>query len=189
LGKTDGKEKRIMKTARTIVLVATLSTLVWAGAVEAQENKQEPGRSWCSPAGVWIGQNHTYELEYVITIEKMGAGCFSIVADGVELVAPWESSTRWRGMLRRTGRHTFSMTQVALAGPSQFLGMTDGVPDIAAIRGVLTQVDCDHFEVEFEPTELYAWGQKPFVDSPVATLPPSIASYERVPMDCKDSVD
>jgi hypothetical protein len=45
-------------------------------------------------------------------------------------------------------------------------------------------LDCDHFEIDFGPAELYAWGQTPFKDQPMATLPPSIGSYTRVPVDC-----
>ena len=45
-------------------------------------------------------------------------------------------------------------------------------------------LDCDHVEVEFGPTEVYAWGQTPFEDPTTATTPPSIAHYTRVPYHC-----
>lgn len=173
-----------MKRANKIIVFATFFTVVWAGAISAQEAGSEPGRKWCGPAGTWIGQNETFGLEFVVTIDPMGGGCYSAVGEGIENVPPWEASTAWRGVLRKTGRRTFSWTQVAFAGPSQFTDPDEGVPDIAGIRGELTMLDCDHFEIIFEPTELYAWGQTPFVDQPMATMPPGIAHYTRVPLDC-----
>ena len=144
----------------------------------------EPGRRWCQPSGTWIGQNETYGLEFVVTIEPMGGGCYSVVSEGIEIVPPWEVSTAWRGALRKTGRRTFSWNQVLYAGPSQLTDPSAGVPDIAGIRGELTMLDCDHFEVVFGPTELYAWGLTPFEDEPTSTMPPSIAHYTRVPYEC-----
>ena len=87
-------------------------------------------------------------------------------------------------MIHKTGRYTYSWAQVTLAGPSQLSDPGAGVPDIAGIRGEMTMQDCDHFEIDFGQAELYAWGQTPFEDVPVATMPPSIASYTRVPFDC-----
>ena len=45
-------------------------------------------------------------------------------------------------------------------------------------------VDCDHFDAEFDTIGIYAWGQVPFVDEPLTTFPPSIASYTRLPGAC-----
>jgi len=178
-----------MKRANKIIVVATLLTAVWAGVASAQGAIQERGRKWCRPTGTWIGQNETYELEFVVTIEPTGGRCYSVVSEGIENVPPWEVSTAWRGALRKTGNRTFSWVQVTFAGPSQLTDPGEGVPDVAGIRGEMTMLDCDHFEVEFEPTELYAWGQIPFEDPPAATMPPSIAHYTRVPMDCGDRTE
>jgi len=171
-----------MKTAMKIVTVMMI--LAWAGTGFAQQAGNAPGRAWCGPAGTWIGSNDTFGLEFVVTIDPMSRHCFSVVGEGVEVVPPWESSTAWRGVARKTGPDTYAWTQVTLASPSQFSDPGAGVPDIAGIRGQMRMSDCDHFEIEFGPTELYAWGQTPFEDEPVATLPPSIARYTRVPVDC-----
>ncbi len=173
-----------MKRASKIIVVATLLTAVWAGVASAQDAVQEPGRKWCGPTGTWIGGNETLGLEFVMTIEPMGGGCFSVVSEGIENVPPWETSTAWRGVIHKTGRQTYSWAQVTIAGPSQLSDPGAGVPDIAGIRGEMTMQDCDHFEIDFGQVELYAWGQTPFEDVPVATMPPSIASYTRVPFDC-----
>lgn len=173
-----------MKTAEKIVVVAAVMAMMWAGGVSAQDPAGQPGRRLCSPTGTWFGTNETYGLEFVVTIEHMGGGCYSIVAEGVENTPPWEVSTAWRGVLNKTGGRTFSLAQITFAGPSQLTDPGEGVPDVAGIRGEMTMLDCDHFEVEFGPTELYAWGQTPFEDPPVATMPPSIANYTRVPFDC-----
>ena len=178
-----------MKRANKIIVVATLLTAVWAGVASAQGAIQERGRKWCRPTGTWIGQNETYELEFVVTIEPTGGRCYSVVSEGIENVPPWEVSTAWRGALRKTGNRTFSWVQVTFAGPSQLTDPGECVPDVAGIRGEMTMLDCDHFEVELEPTELYAWGQIPVEDPPAATMPPSIAHYTRVPMDCGDRTE
>lgn len=171
-----------MKTAIKIVVVAL--TMAWAGTVFAQGAGNGLGRAWCGPAGTWIGSNETYDLEFVVTIDPMGRQCFSVVGEGLEVTPPWESATAWRGTARKTGPDTYAWTQVTFASPSQLTDPSEGVPDIAAIRGELRMLDCDHFEIEFGPTEVYAWGQTPFEDDPMATWPPSIARYTRVPVDC-----
>jgi len=173
-----------MNRASKIFMVATLFTAVWAGAVSAQDSRIEPGRRSCQPTGTWIGQNETYGLEFVVTIEPMGGGCYSVIAEGIENVPPWEVSTAWRGALRKTGNRTFSWIQVTYAGPSQLTDPAEGVPDIAAVRAEMTMDDCDHLEVVMEPIGIYAWGQVPFEDDPVITMPPSIAHYTRFPLDC-----
>lgn len=171
-----------MKTATKIA--AVLMVMAWAGTGLAQEPAQELGRKWCGPAGTWFGSNETFGLEFIVTIDRVGASCFSAVAEGVEVIPPWEYATSWRGMLSKGANHTYTLMQITYAGPSQFTDPSEGVPDIAAIRGELTMLDCDHFEVAFGPTEVYAWGQTPFEDEPAASWPPSIARYTRVPVEC-----
>ncbi len=171
----------MMKTESKVVVVAVVMAMACVGVVSAQDASQEPERRWCGPAGTWIGQNQTYGLEWLVTVEPMGGGRYSIVAEGIDDTPPWESSTSYRGVLHKTGRRTFSFAQIKFAGPSQFTDPGEGVPDIFGIRGELTMVDCDHSEVEFAPSEFYAWGQIPFVDDPVATSPPAFATFTRVP--------
>lgn len=178
-----------MKTTVRIVVTAVMVSLAWVGAGFAQEPAAQPGRNWCGPAGVWFGSNETYGLEYVVTIDKIGGGCFSVVAENIEVVPPWEYSTPWRGVIRKTGPGTYRWQQITYAGPSQLTDPGAGVPDIAAIRGEMTMLDCDHFEVDFGPTGVYAWGQTPFEDEPLATWPPSIARYTRVPFECESEPD
>jgi len=178
-----------MKTTVRIVVTAVMVSLAWAGIGFAQEPAGQPGRNWCGPAGVWFGSNETFGLEYVVTIDKIGGGCFSVVAENIEVVPPWEYSTPWRGVIRKTGPGTYRWQQITYAGPSQLTDPGAGVPDIAAIRGEMTMLDCDHFEVDFGPTGVYAWGQTPFEDEPLATWPPSIARYTRVPFECESEPD
>lgn len=187
LRETNRKGTRKMKTA--IRIVAVLMVITWAGTGLAQEAVRETSRRWCGPVGTWFGSNETFGLEFIVTIDPMGGGCFSVVAETVEVAPPWEYSTSWRGMLSKGAYHTYTWTQIAYAGPSQFTDPSAGVPDIAAIRGVLTMLDCDHIEVDFGPTELYAWGQTPFEDDPAATWPPSIARYTRVPTECGNKTE
>ena len=172
-----------MKTASKSVVVVVVMAMVCVGAVSAQDAVSKPERHWCTPAGTWIGQNETLGLEFVVTVEPIGGGRYSIVAEGVDDTPPWEFSTPWRGVLRKSGPRTFSFKQIRFAGPSQFTDPGEGVPDIFGIRGEMTMLDCDHNEVEFAPSEFYAWGQIPFEDEPVATSPPSIAFFTRVPLD------
>ena len=179
-----------MKQANKMVVVATMVVaLALTGAASAQQANSELGRKWCGPTGTWIGQNDTYGLELVLTIEPMSGTCFSIVGEGIENILPWEVSTAWRGVINKNGGQSYSTSMVTLAGPNQLTGPTADVPDIAAVRGELYMPDCDHLEIEFEPTELYAWGQVPFEDTPLATMPPSIAHYTRVPFDCMERVE
>ncbi len=173
-----------MKAANRVVLTAVVMTVFWTGTGVAQETAGQPGRRWCGPVGTWFGSNETFGIEYVVTIAHIGGGCYSVVAEGVEVAPPWERSTPWRGVIHKTGRDTYRWQQIAYAGPSQLTDPGEGVPDIAGIRGEMTMLDCDHFEVDFGPTALYAWGQTPFEDIPTATWPPSIATYTRVPFDC-----
>ncbi len=174
-----------MKTANKIMVVATMVALAWAGSGMAQEDGGGGFRR-CGPAGAWYGQNETFAMEFLISVVPMGGGCYSIVAEGIgNSVPPWEVSTSWRGVLRKTGGRTYNMVQLMNAGPSQLSDPDDGVPDIAAAQGELTMLDCDHFEVEFEEIGIYAWGQTPFVDTPGATFPPSYATYTRVPGTCE----
>lgn len=172
-----------MKTASKTVVVAVVMAMACVAAVFAQDAVPEPERQRCAPTGTWIGQNETLGLEYVVTVEPMGGGRYSIVADSIDDTPPWEFSTPWRGVLRKTGPRTFSFKQIKLAGPSQFTDPGEGVPDIFASRGEMTMLDCDHSEVEFAPSEFYAWGQIPFEDEPVATSPPSIAYFTKVPFE------
>jgi hypothetical protein len=178
-----------MKSANNMVVVATMAALAFASAAAAQVPDLELGRKWCGPTGTWIGQNDTYGLELVLTIEPMSGTCFSIVAEGIEKVLPWEVSTAWRGVVKKNGGQSYSTSMVTLAGPNQLTNPKADVPDIAAVRGELYMPDCDHLEIEFEPTELYAWCQVPFEDTPLATMPPSIAHYTRVPFDCLERPD
>ncbi len=170
-----------MKMASRIVVVAVVMAMAGVGAVSAQDAAQEPERRGCTPAGTWIGQNETFGLEWLVTVEPMGGGRYSIVGEGVDDIPPWEFSTAYRGVLRKTGRRTFTFAQIKFMGPSQFTDPGEGVPDILGIKGEMTMLDCDHNEVEFAPSEFYAWGQIPFVDDPVATSPPAIAYFTRVP--------
>ena len=173
-----------MKTAVRIVVTAAVVAMAWAGTGFAQETSGQPGRRWCGPVGTWFGSNETFGLEFVVTIAHIGGGCYSVVAEGVEVVPPWESATPWRGVIHKTGRDTYRWQQIIFAAPSQLTDPSEGVPDIAGIEGQMTILDCDHFEVDFGPTGVYAWGQTPFEDEPMATWPPSIARYTRVPVDC-----
>lgn len=172
-----------MKTAGRIILVAVVMAMTCVAAVFAQDAVQDPERQRCSPTGTWIGQNETLGLEYVVTVEPMGGVQYSIVAEGIDDTPPWEFSTPWRGVLRKIGPRTFSFMQIKLAGPSQFTDPGEGVPDIFGILGEMNMLDCDHGEVEFAPGKFYAWGQIPFEDEPVATSPPSIAYFTRVPFE------
>jgi len=133
-----------MKRASKIIVVATFLTVVWVGAVSAQDAGEGPGRKWCQPTGTWIGQNETYGLEFVVTIEPMGGRCYSVVSEGIENVPPWEVLTAWRGALRKTGNRTFSWVQVTYAGPSQLTDPGEGVPDVAGIRGEMESCDAAH---------------------------------------------
>jgi hypothetical protein len=119
----------------------------------------------------------------ITTLRPLGGGRYSIVAEGVDVIPPWEFSTAYRGVLRKTGHRTFSFAQIRFSGPSQFTDPGEGVPDIVGIRGEMTMLDCDHSEVEFGPAGFYAWGQIPFEDAPLATSPPAIAYFTRVPFD------
>ena len=148
-----------MKTRTTIALL--MMVMIWAGAGLAQEPANGPGRPWCSPTGTWFGSNETFGLEFVVTIDPVNGHCFSVVAEGLEATPPWESGTAWRGMIRKTGPGTYSWVQIAYASPSQFTDPGAGVPDIAGARGRMTMLDCDHFEVDFGPIGIYAWGQTP----------------------------
>jgi hypothetical protein len=172
-----------MKTVTRIVVVAAVAAIAWAAVGEAAER----GHKWCAPTGGWIGANDTFGIEYLVTVQRMGGGCFSVTSDSIETVLPWEVGTPWRGMIKKIDRHTFTVEMVAYAGPSQLSNPKSGVPDIAGIRGLLTMLDCDHFQIEFGEVGLYAWGQTPFEDDPLATLPPSIAHYKRVPFDCENA--
>ena len=172
-----------MKMASKAGVVAVVMAIACVAAVSAQEAVPDPEHRWCTPAGTWIGQNETYGFEYVVTIESLGGGRYSIVAEGIDDTPPWEFSTPYRGVLRKTGRRTFSFAQIKLAGPSQFTDPGEGVPDIFGIQGDMVMLDCDHNEVEFAPSEFYAWGQIPFEDEPVATSPPAIATFTRIPID------
>jgi len=174
-----------MKTATRIIVVVVFATMAWATIGETQETAGERGGNRCGPAGTWIGANETYSLEYLVTIQPMRGSCFSVESEGLEVTLPWETSTSWRGMLSKTDKRTFIVELVTFAGPSQLSDPDAEVPDIAAIRGRLTMLDCDHFEIDFGETGVYAWGQTPFEDQPLATWPPSIAHYVRVPFDCE----
>lgn len=171
-----------MKTAGKVVVMAALMAVAWTSVVSAQGTPAELEGRWCKPTGTWIGQNDTFGNEFLMTIEPMGGGCYSVVSESIDIVPPWETSTAWRGVLRKTGRYTYSWIQVAYAGPSQLTDPGEGVPDIAAIRGVVTMDDCDHFEIDFEEIGLYAWGQVPFEDEPVATLPPFDRALHQSPV-------
>lgn len=175
-----------MKTAIRIVVVLVVAVMAWAAVGEAQGIEGERGGKRCGPTGVWIGANETYSQEYLLTVQPMGGGCFSAMSEGIEVTPPWEKSTSWRGMLSKVDSRTFIVELVTYAGPSQLSDPDAGVPDIAAIRGQLTMLDCDHFEINFGEVGVYAWGQIPFEDQPLATWPPSIAHYARVPFDCEN---
>ena len=60
-----------MKSANKMVVVASMVALALAGTAAAQSPNSELGRKWCGPTGTWIGQNDTYGLELVLTIEPM----------------------------------------------------------------------------------------------------------------------
>jgi hypothetical protein len=176
-----------MKTATKIVVVAAMVAMGWSGPGIAHD-----GEGWaldrCGPAGTWFGQNETYGFEYLITVVPMGGGCYSAVAEGIgNEVPPWEQGTSWRGVITKTGDRSYSIVQLQLAGPSQLQQKSGDRPDVAAARGELTMVDCNHFEVEFGLIGIYAWGQTPLVDEAMATYPPSIASYTRLSGDCDQS--
>ena len=175
-----------MKTATRIFVMVVVATMAWSAIGEAQGIAGERGGKRCGPAGVWIGANETYGLEYLVTIQQMAGHCFSVVSDGIEITPPWETSTPWRGMLSKIDSRSFLVELVTFADPSQLSDPDAEVPDIAAIRGRLTMLDCDHFEIDFGETGVYAWGQTPFEDEPLATWPPSIAHYARVPFDCEN---
>jgi hypothetical protein len=185
LEETDGKETLVMKTATKLVVVAVFVTMVWPTV----GNAGELGRRWCGPLGTWIGANATFEQEYLVSIQPLSGNCFSVVSEGLEVTLPWEVATSWRGVVRKIDRDTFTIELVTFAGPSQLTDPGEGVPDIAAIRGQLNMLDCDHFEIEFDEVLLYAWGQMPFEDDPVATMPPSVANYARVPFNCTDRAE
>lgn len=173
-----------MKTATKIMAVAAVVAMAWAGPGLAQDLDGRRGNR-CDPAGTWFGQNATYGLEFLVTIVPMGGGCYSTVVEGVANdVPPWEYSTAWRGVIQKTGPRTYGWVQLQFAGPSQATPPEEGVPDMAAAQGELNMVDCDHFDAEFDLIGIYAWGQIPFVDEPVATYPPSVASYTRLPGAC-----
>ena len=89
-----------------------------------------------------------------MTIEPMGGGCYSVVSESIDIVPPWETSTAWRAVPRKTGRFTYSWIQVAYAGPSPLTDPGEGVPDIAAIRPVVTMDNCDHLDIAFERSGL-----------------------------------
>lgn len=175
-----------MKTARRIVVVVAVASMAWATVGAAQGGAAERGGHRCGPTGVWIGANETFGHEFVVTVQPMGGGCFSVVSEGIEATPPWESATPWRGMAKKLDSRTFIVEMVAYAGPSQLTDPSAEVPDIAAIRGRLTMLDCDHFEIEFGEIGVYAWGQTPLEDQPMATWPPSIAHYARVPFECEN---
>lgn len=175
-----------MKTATRIVVAVVFAAMAWTTAAEAQGTAGERGGKRCGPTGVWIGGNETYSQEYLFTAQPMGGGCFSVVSEGLEVTLPWETSTSWRGMLSKVDERTFIVELVAYAGPSQLSDPDAEVPDIAAIRGRLTMLDCDHLEINFGEVGVYVWGQTPFEDQPLATWPPSIAHYARVPFDCEN---
>lgn len=172
-----------MKTMTQIVAAITMMTLAMTGSPMADEPEWGPGQS-CGLAGTWYGSNHTFENEILITIESAGRGCFSMVAESLDRNPPWETATAWRGEIKRTGANTYAFVQISFATPSQLTDPSEGVPDIAAARGEITLFGCDRFEIDIAPIELYAWGQSPFEDEPLATLPPSVASYERIPGPC-----
>ncbi len=178
-----------MKTATKIMAVAAMVAMAWAGPGFAQQADRGGNRA-CDPAGTWFGQNETYGFEFLFTVVPMGGGCYSAVAEGVANdVPPWEYATSWRGTIQKIRGRTYEIVQLQYAGPSQLSDPQDGVPDIAGAQGELTMLDCDHFEVEFAEIGIYAWGQTPFVDVPVATYPPSFATYTRVPGSCKEKKD
>jgi len=130
----------------------------------------------CGLAGTWWGQNFEYEQEYLVTIVPIGGGRFSAVVEGVNDFPPYEKFTSWRGEAIKTGSDTFAWNQILFG---TVLGAE--VPDIFAVRGEIDLVDCDHFDASFTFGAVYAWGQVPFVDEPLLELPPSSASYTRMP--------
>lgn len=175
-----------MKTAtKCAVVAATIVAAVWAAPGMAQVISGDPGDR-CGPAGAWFGQNETFGLEFLVTIVPIGNGCFSVVTETYEITEPYEYGTLWRGVIRRVDLRTYSWTQLSYAGPSQVPGTREDVPDIAAARGQMTMVDCDHFEIDFDKIAIYAWGQKPFASHALMTFPPSHASYTRVPGTCQE---
>jgi len=169
-----------MKTATRISFVTAAMLMSLTGVCWAQEIRETPG-SQCSPAGTWIGQNETYDHEFLITIEPSGTGCFSVVSEGIEITPPWQVSTAWRGTIRKVRDQTFEWWLIAYAGPSQTTDQAAELPDVVGINGEMNMLSCNHFEVNFGPIGVYAWGQIPFHDEPLATWPPSYASYSRVP--------
>jgi len=171
-----------MKTASRIIVVAVVMAMACVGGVSAQDAVQEPERR-CTPTGTWIGQNEVLGLEYMVSVEPMGGGRYSIVAEGIDDTPPWEVSTPWRGVLRKSGHRTFSFAQIKFMGPSLYTDPGEGVPDIIGIWGEMTMFGCDHAEVVIEPGAVYAWGQIPFEDEPVATTLPAIEYFTRVPFD------
>ena len=172
-----------MKTVSRIFLMAVVMAMACEAAVFAQDAVPEPARQRCAPTGTWIGQNETLGLEYMVTVEPMGGGQYSIVAEGIDDTPPWEVSTPWRGVLRKIGPRTFSFAQIKFMGPSLYTDPGEGVPDIIGIWGEMTMFDCDHAEVVIEPGAVYAWGQIPFEDKPVATTLPAIEYFTRIPFD------
>jgi hypothetical protein len=79
-----------MKKAGRIVVTVVFAAMAWTTTGEAQGPAGERGGNRCGPAGTWIGANETYGLEYLLTIQPAGGGCFSVVSEGLEVTLPWD---------------------------------------------------------------------------------------------------
>jgi hypothetical protein len=139
----------------------------------------------CTPAGSWWGYNISFEQEYMFSIVNLGGGKFSAVGDGGAnygdlFSETYEKSTDWRGPLVRIGPKTYELNHLVLASPSLVNDPALGLPDVLGAHGILTMIDCDHFEVQYDSVPLWAWGQTPWVDDPIDDFGAGEAFYTRI---------
>jgi hypothetical protein len=178
-----------MKTLVSFVVVAAL-------AVAAPSLAEEPKAqfwNWAAPCpltGSWYGGGLDNPdqpgFKYVLEITSSRAGRHSVVAWGAYSTHDlgFAVSTPWTGEIvsRRSG-----VLEIYLIN----LNNSDGAfppteyPVVQAVRGTVSVADCTSMTIEYDFFGIYLWGQTPFVDEPVDTIPvPIIETHSRMPTGC-----
>jgi hypothetical protein len=177
---------------KRIALVAVVSALLAATPCMAESPKAEFW-NWASPCpltGSWYGGGLDSPdqpgFKYVLDITSSRDGRHSVIAWGAYSTSDlgFAVSTPWTGEIvsRRSGGLEIFLIN---------LNNSDGAfppteyPVVQAVRGTVSVVDCTTITIEYTFFGIYLWGQTPFIDEPVDTIPvPIIETHHRMPTGC-----
>lgn len=162
---------------------ASLVVLVAPQPIWADDDLGGKGRGPCTIEGTWYGFNSLEEV-FVITITRTGAKTYSAV--GLQPEVPLTSfpglisSHSIQGDLTKNGPGTFDSSWMAIwALDSEIWGY--GLGNLTA-RGEVTLTSCNTWEATFTTDILgFDLGGDAFEGEVLATFPPYVAYYQRLP--------